>query len=68
VLGNTGTLISFRIGGEDAPYLAREFQGRFSEKDLTSIGNHEIYIRLMIDGQPSRGFSAGTIRLQSAGS
>ena len=63
VLGNTGTLISFRIGGEDAPYLAREFQGRFSEKDLTSLGNHEIYIRLMIDGQPSRGFSAGTIPL-----
>lgn len=64
VLGNTGTLLSFRVGAEDAPYLSREFQGRFSEKDLTSLGNHEVYIRLMIDGQPSRAFSAETVPVQ----
>ncbi|MBB4377056.1 type IV secretory system conjugative DNA transfer family protein [Bradyrhizobium sp. SBR1B] len=26
VLGNAGTIISFRVGSEDPPYLAREFQ------------------------------------------
>lgn len=63
VLGNTGTLISFRVGSNDAPRLSREFQSRFSEKDLTSLGNHEIYVRLMIDGQPCRAFSAKTVRV-----
>jgi DNA helicase HerA-like ATPase len=29
VLGNAATVISFRVGGEDAPYLVREFVERF---------------------------------------
>jgi type IV secretory pathway TraG/TraD family ATPase VirD4 len=61
VLGNAGTLISFRVGAEDAPYLAREFRGRFTEIDLVELPNHAIYITLMIDGTPSRPFSATTL-------
>ncbi|MCK1481032.1 hypothetical protein IVB27_41500 [Bradyrhizobium sp. 197] len=34
VLGNVGSIISFRVGVEDAPYLIREFQSRFSEIDF----------------------------------
>jgi hypothetical protein len=26
VLGNAGTIISFRVGAEDAPFIAREFK------------------------------------------
>jgi hypothetical protein len=33
VLGNAGTIISFRVGAEDAPYLVREFVGKFAETD-----------------------------------
>ena len=29
VLGNVGSVISFRVGAEDAPYLVREFHERF---------------------------------------
>ena len=36
VLGNAGTLISFRVGAEDAPYLAREFHEAFEEIDFCS--------------------------------
>jgi type IV secretory pathway TraG/TraD family ATPase VirD4 len=61
VLGNTGTIISFRVGGEDAPYLAREFQARFEELDLMQLENHHIYLKLMIDGMPSKPFSAITL-------
>jgi hypothetical protein len=60
VLGNAGTLISFRVGAEDAPYLAREFQPTVSVEDLLNLPNHHIYLRLMIDGAPSRPFSATT--------
>jgi hypothetical protein len=61
VLGNAGTIISFRVGAEDAPYLEQEFQERFDRIDLTQLGNHRIYLKLMIDGQPSRPFSATTL-------
>ncbi|HEX3663759.1 MAG TPA: type IV secretion system DNA-binding domain-containing protein [Rhizomicrobium sp.] len=58
VLGNAASVISFRVGAEDAPYLALEFQPRFGTEDLINLSNHDIYLRLMIDGTPSRPFSA----------
>ncbi len=61
VLGNAGTLISFRVGAEDAPYLAREFQPKFEVEDLLNLPNRHIYLKLMIDGTPSRPFSADTV-------
>jgi len=62
VLGNTGTIVSFRVGAEDAPYLAREFQPRVLEIDLMQLENHHVYLKLMIDGMPSLPFSAVTLR------
>jgi type IV secretory pathway TraG/TraD family ATPase VirD4 len=61
VLGNVGTTISFRVGAEDAPYVAAEFVGRFEQIDLMQLGNHHIYLKLMIDGMPSKPFSAATL-------
>jgi type IV secretory pathway TraG/TraD family ATPase VirD4 len=61
VLGNTGTIVSFRVGAEDAPYLSREFNGVFEEADLVQLPNHHIYLKLMIDGTPSSPFSAVTV-------
>jgi type IV secretory pathway TraG/TraD family ATPase VirD4 len=61
VLGNAGTIISFRVGAEDSPYLAREFHERFKEIDLLQLPNYRIYLKLMIDGSPSTPFSAITL-------
>lgn len=61
VLGNAGTLISFRIGAEDAAEISRQFLSVFSPLDLTRLPNRSIYLTLMIDGAPSRPFSAETI-------
>lgn len=61
VTGNTGTLISFRVSAGDARYIEREFRERFTANDLTGLANHEIYVRLMIDGQPSKAFSGRTV-------
>lgn len=61
VLGNVGTTIAFRIGASDAQYVAQEFAPHFKASDFMNLGNHEIYIRLMIDGTPSRPFSATTL-------
>ncbi len=68
VLANAGTLISFRLGPEDAPLIAREFQPVFNTTDLINLPNRGIYLKLMIDGAPSRPFSATTIHPHDLGS
>ncbi|WP_136073126.1 type IV secretory system conjugative DNA transfer family protein [Candidatus Ulvibacter alkanivorans] len=61
VLGNVGTLVSFRTGQQDASYLTKQFHPIFQSTDLTSLENFDIYLTLMISGKPSRPFSATTI-------
>jgi len=51
----------FRVGAEDAPYLAREFGGRFDQIDQIELPNYSIYLKLIIDGTPSLPFSAVTL-------
>src|SRR5438270_13585326 len=54
VLGNAGSILSFRLGAEDASYVALEFDGTFEPLDLLRLENHHIYLKLMIDGLPSK--------------
>ena len=63
VLGNAATLISFRVGAEDAAFLAKELQPAFGVEDLINLANHDIYLKLMIDGTPSAPFSARALAL-----
>lgn len=61
VLGNAGTTISFRVGPEDASVLAAQFQPKIGVEDLLNLPNRRIYLKLMIDGAPSRAFSGETV-------
>ena len=61
VLGNAGTVAVFRVGAEDAAYFSRELIP-LEPLDMISLPNHQFYVRLMIDGTPSKPFSARTIR------
>jgi CxxC-x17-CxxC domain-containing protein len=61
VFGNVGTIITFRIGAEDAEFLEREFAPQFSANDLVNLSKFNYYIKLMIDGVASHAFSANTI-------
>lgn len=61
VIGNAGTLISFRLGAHDASLIAHEFEPVFASVDLLNLPNHDIYLKLMIDGSPSQPFSATTL-------
>jgi len=63
VLGNAGTIIAFRTGAEDAPLLGREFAPVFGASDLIALPNYHIFLKLMIDGAPSKAFSAVTVPL-----
>ncbi|MFO0705185.1 MAG: type IV secretion system DNA-binding domain-containing protein [Candidatus Andersenbacteria bacterium] len=61
VFGNVGTLVVFRIGAEDAEFLEQEFDPAFLQADLVNLPAHNIYLKLMIDGLTSAGFSAVTL-------
>lgn len=61
VFGNVGTMISFRVGAEDAEFMENEFSPEFTVQDLVNLAKQNIYVRLMIDGLTSRPFSAETL-------
>ena len=60
VLGNAGTIISFRVGARDAAFLAQEFQPTFNQQDFLNLPNHDVYLKLMVEGTVSRPFSASS--------
>ncbi|MBK6795254.1 MAG: type IV secretion system DNA-binding domain-containing protein [Acidobacteria bacterium] len=62
ILGNAGTIISFRLGLLDAEILAREFYPEISIQDLMNLPNYHIYLKMIIDGQVSHPFSAQTLQ------
>jgi len=46
VFGNVGTLISFRVGATDAEHLAHEMSGKYLADSFTSLGAHEIIVKM----------------------
>ncbi len=63
VLGNTGTIVIFRVGGEDAVKLKPEMAPIFDVKDMINLGMGQIYIKMTIDGETYDPFSAETLRI-----
>lgn len=63
VLGNVGSMISFRVGGEDAVKLKPEFAPVFDVKDMINLGVAEFFIKMTIDGEAYDPFSAETLRV-----
>jgi hypothetical protein len=61
VFGNVGTIMSFKIGAEDAEYMAKEFAPVLSEQDVIGIPNFNCYTKLNINNTTSRPFSLATI-------
>lgn len=61
VFGNVGSIISFRLGPEDAAMLEQEFTPRFKASDITNLGVREIYLKLSIDDETKEAFSARTL-------
>ena len=60
VFGNVGTMVTFRVGAEDAEALEKEFEPEFMMNDLVNLPNFNVYVKLMIDGASSKPFSAST--------
>lgn len=63
VLGNCGSVITFRIGGEDAVKMKPEFAPVFDVKDMINLAVAEFYVKMTIDGESYDPFSAETLRV-----
>ena len=63
VLGNVGSVITFRVGGEDAVKLKPEFAPLFDVKDMINLAVTEFYIKMTIDGESYDPFSAETLKV-----
>ncbi len=61
VMGNAGTIVTFRVGAADAEYMAKEFTS-VTEQDLTNLPFATTYIKLLVDGTPTKPFSMRTIK------
>jgi hypothetical protein len=53
--------MSFKIGAEDAEYMAKEMAPVLSEQDVIGIPNFHCYVKLNINNTTSRPFSMATI-------
>ncbi|MEA2089085.1 MAG: type IV secretory system conjugative DNA transfer family protein, partial [Patescibacteria group bacterium] len=64
IFGNVGTIVSFKVGAEDAEFLSKEFAPVFSAYDLVNIDKFNAYVKLIIDNQPTRAFNMKTFPLR----
>lgn len=60
VFGNVGTMITFRIGTEDAEFLEKEFSPVFNQYDMLNVDKGTAYIKLLVDNAATRPFSIKT--------
>lgn len=63
VFGNVGSMMTFRVGADDAVALARYFEPVFEAGDLTNLSLQNIYVTMSIAGETSIPFSAKTLRV-----
>lgn len=61
VVGNVGTIISFRVGAPDADFLQKEFEPVFEANDMVNLDNYHVYVKMSIDGVTCPAFSALTL-------
>ena len=61
VFGNVGSLLCFQVGATDSELLADQLGGDVRPTDLMNLPKFTAYLRLLIDGMPSRPFSIETL-------
>ncbi len=60
VIGNAGTILSLRIGAQDAPLIAKQF-GEIEPRYFPQLPNYRGFAQLMVDGHKRKPFSFQTL-------
>lgn len=64
ILGNIGTVVCFRLG-QDAKMMEKIFTPEFVASDFQNLERYHVYIKMLIKGTSSKGFSARTITVEN---
>jgi hypothetical protein len=62
VFGNVGSIISFRVGNDDAELLEKEFAPDVSAVQFVNLGRHQVWARIQEDGLTGVPFEGRTLR------
>lgn len=63
VFGNVGTIVTFRVSPDDAPFLVKYFEPQFEAGDLIAQHARYFMITMIINGEKAAPFSAKTLSL-----
>lgn len=61
VFGNVGTIVSFRVSPDDAPFLQKYFEPQFEASDLIRLHNRQFVANMTIGGEKAPAFSGKTL-------
>lgn len=65
VFGNVGTIVSFRVSPEDAPFLEKYFAPQFEPSDLIQMANRDFVTTMTIKGEKVPAFSGRTLEISN---
>ncbi len=57
IIGNIGTLMTYRVGTGDAGFLQNEYAPIFNEQDLLNVPAQTMYVKTQVSGEPIPPFS-----------
>jgi len=66
VIGNVGSMVSFRVGYRDAKALEEAFGKTYTAQHFTSLSNGEVYVKLLVGGQDQDAFLGRTLPPQGS--
>jgi hypothetical protein len=61
VFGNVGNKCIFRVGTEDAEFLAKSLEPEFGPTDIEHLDNYNAYVSMLVNGYPAKPFSIVTM-------
>ena len=65
VFGNVGTIVSFRVSPDDAPFLEKYLSPQFDTSDLIQLANRHFIMTMTIGGEKAPAFSGITLDLSA---
>lgn len=61
IFGNMGTVVSHRVGNQDAEVLEKYFRPIFDVDDLQQLPNYNTVVKMLIGGVPTQPFSMANL-------
>jgi Type IV secretion-system coupling protein DNA-binding domain len=60
VFGNVGSLVTFRVGPDDAEFLEKQFAPVFTAADIVNVDNYQCFARLLMNNELTKPFNMKT--------